>query len=135
MWKKNARFARYKHVICRRVNQSMEYELGKAITLREHISQCLKDEQSSEWMVFKERKYSLDMMVYPVYLDDWDLDDEEYIKLEEKVLSENLAGNLLNTDQLVDIANNLGYQSESYTEKQLEKAINYYSKNDAFIQL
>ena len=113
----------------------MRYKLGRGLSFRSHLTDCLDDKQISEWMIFKDQDYSLDMLVYPVLLDDWDLDDEEHEELESLVLSENCAGNLLNTDQLVDIVTNLKSQKRNITDSELKAAINYYSKHDAFIQL
>lgn len=117
-------------------NLNMKYQIGKGITLREHLQDCRDDKQSSEWMIFDSMHYSLDMKVYPVFLDDWDLEPEEYEEIEDNVLSENKGyGNLLNTDQLNDIISNLAMQKEDYAESELEAAINYYNKNDAFIDM
>ncbi len=111
----------------------MKYHVGKGISLREYLQDCKNDKQSSEWMVFNSNNYLLDMIVYPILLDDWDLEPEEYEELENHVLSKGY-GNLLNKEQLIDIISNLTMQKENYTEKELEAAINYYNKHDAFIE-
>ena len=114
----------------------MNHQIGKGITLQEHLSDCKVDKQSSEWMIFDSSNYSLSMLVYPVYLDDWDLESKEYEKIESKVLSESHGyGNLMNSDLLVDIIDNLVLQKSNYTDGELEVALNYYSENDAFIDL
>lgn len=114
----------------------MKYKIGEGISLSSHIQSCLKDEQLSEWMISEEIGYSMNMLVYPVYLDDWDLEPEEYEELEDQVLDQGRGyGNILNTDQIVDIVANLKMQKPNFSDEELEQALNYYSKRDAFIEL
>ncbi|WP_444945063.1 DUF7716 domain-containing protein [Microbulbifer sp. ZKSA006] len=64
------------------------------------------------------------------------MDDDEYGKLEEEVLSQGKDfGNVLHADQLEDIVENLKMQKTDYSDKELETAINYYSEHDAFYQI
>ncbi|WP_028768165.1 DUF7716 domain-containing protein [Shewanella fidelis] len=114
----------------------MSFKIGLGITLREHIKNCIDESTDFEWMIFSQPDYSLEMMVYPVILDDWDLEPEEYEKIEEAVLSEKLGyGNLLSNDQLVDVVLNIESQKNNYSDMDLEAAINHYDKRDAFITL
>ena len=114
----------------------MNYKIGEGITLKHYLQTCQADEDSSEWMIFNSSNYSLNMMVYPVTLDNWDIDDDEYIKIESEVLSHGEGyGNLMNADQLVDIIENLKMQKANYSESELEEALNYYSEHDAFINI
>ncbi len=114
----------------------MRFKIGKGITLREYLKDCVEDKPSSAWMIYDSSEYTLDMMVYPVILDDWDLEPEEYQKIEDEVLSQGRGyGNLMNQDQLVDIIENLAMQKPNYFEADLEAAFNFYDERDAFIQI
>lgn len=110
----------------------MNFEIGEGITLRDYLS-TLDSEESSDWMIFNQTSYSLDMTIYPVYPETWDFEDGEYEELEDTVLSQGKGfGNLLNADQLEDIIDNLKMQKSDYSDRELEAAINYYDENDAF---
>ncbi|MBY7783753.1 hypothetical protein KW437_18185 [Vibrio fluvialis] len=114
----------------------MSFSIGKGITLREYLALCLEDEENGKWMISEGIDYSLDMLIFPVELEDWDIDCDEYDEIEDKVLSHgNGYGNVLNVDQLVDIVNVLKQQKPEYTEKELEASLNYYSEYDAFLEL
>ena len=114
----------------------MTYKIGEGLKLREHLEDCKKQEQKSEWMISESLDYSLEMFVYPVYLDNWDLDGEEYEEIENKVLSQAPGYcNIMNADQLVDVIENLAKQKPTYNEQELELAINHYSKHDVFVVL
>ncbi|MEE2730705.1 MAG: hypothetical protein VYA55_07760 [Pseudomonadota bacterium] len=113
-----------------------QYSIGKGMTLRTHIEACLNDKQASNWMITAVDDYSLDMQIYPVFLENWDLDPDEYSMIEDQVLSSgNGYANFLNSDQLLDIIENLTAQNPQYTDQELESAINFYSMHDTFIDL
>ncbi|WNO10610.1 hypothetical protein [Teredinibacter sp. KSP-S5-2] len=114
----------------------MSFEIGKGISLKEHIQRCIRGDTHSEWMIFSGIDLTLDMLVFPVYLDVCDLYSDEYGEIEDQVLSQGDGyGNLLNENQLLDIVNNLLSQRHNYTDKELEAALNYYSRYDTFIEL
>ncbi len=113
----------------------MKFKIGEGITLRNYLA-SLNSEESSEWMITDQVDYSLDMMIFQVHPESWDLDDDEYEKLEDEVLSQGKGfGNVLNADQLEDIIDNLKMQKSDYSDKELEAAINYYSEHDTFYQV
>lgn len=76
------------------------------------------------------------MVVYPVYLENWNIEPEEYEEIEKQVLAQgNGYINILNVDQIIDIVTNLKAQKQNYSDEELMRALNYYSENDAFIEL
>ncbi len=114
----------------------MKFTIGKGITLREYLSRCIEDEENGEWMIAEEIDYTMDMLVYPVSLKNWDIEPEEYERIQDEVLSQgNGYGNLMNVDQLIDIVDVLKRQKPNYTEKELEASLNYYSERDTFLEL
>ena len=114
----------------------MKFKIGKGIALREYLFKCMEDEENGEWMIKEEREYSLNMLVYPVTLNNWDIEPEEYEQIESEVLSQgNGYGNVMSVDQLMDILQVLKQQKPNYTEQELEASLNYYSKRDVFLEL
>jgi hypothetical protein len=114
----------------------MAYKIGKGISLREYLSRCIEDEEKGEWMIAEEMDYTMDMLVYPVSLTNWDIEPEEYERIEEEVLSQdNGYGNVLNAGQLIDIVDVLKRQKPNYSEQELEASINFYSERDTFLEL
>lgn len=114
----------------------MRYKIGEGVSLKEHVLACEKGKQLSEWMIAEGIGYSMNMVVYPVYLENWDIEPEEYEEVEDQVLSSgNGYGNILNTDQILDVVTNLKAQKSNYNDKELENALNYYSSRDTFIEL
>ena len=60
----------------------MKFQLSKPILLREHLESCLKNDQTGEWMIFKEdiTQYSMSMELYSVHLENWDLEQKNMKK-------------------------------------------------------
>ncbi|MGO2476804.1 MAG: DUF7716 domain-containing protein [Pseudoalteromonas sp.] len=113
----------------------MIFKVGEGVTLRSYLAD-LQGNRFSEWMISDVDKYSLEMLIYPVYLETWDLNPEEYELIEDAVLSQgNGFGNVLSAEQLEDIISNLKMQKAGYSDAELETAINYYDENDAFFEL
>ena len=110
----------------------MKYKISPAVTLKKYIEMCIEDPDDGKWMIHKEESYSLNMELFSVTLENWDIEPEEYAKIENEVLSGGF-GNCLNSDQLEDIVQNLKDQKENYTNSELEKAINFYAEKDSFI--
>jgi hypothetical protein len=114
----------------------MKFKIGKGIALREYLFKCIENEENGEWMIMEEREYSLSMLVYPVTLNDWNVEPEEYGRIEAEVLSQgNGYGNVMSVEQLMDVLQVLKQQKPNYTEQELEASLNYYSKRDAFLEL
>ena len=59
---------------------------------------------------------------------------EEYEELEKEVLK-NGYWNVMNSDQLADILDNMKMKKPDFSDIELEHAINYYSKHDNFMEL
>jgi len=112
----------------------MKFSIGDGISLRSYLAN-LDSDDLSQWMIFDEESYSLDMLVYPVHLESSDIWDV-YEELEHAFLTQDKGyGNLLSKEQLKDILDNLKRQKKNYSELELENAINYYSINDTFYEV
>ena len=59
----------------------MGYKIGVGVEFRQHLEDCKNNEPKSDWMISEAEEYSLDMHVYPVYLDDDDIDDDEFERI------------------------------------------------------
>ncbi|MEM9346501.1 MAG: hypothetical protein AAGB26_07780 [Planctomycetota bacterium] len=71
------------------------------------------------------------------YLQDWDgrdLSPEEQDELEDQI-AESGYRSLFLWSQLNDIVENIRLQKPDYTDDELDRAINYYLRQDAFIDL
>lgn len=114
----------------------MTFAIGNSIKLRQYIEQCIKDPDNRSWMVFNDGdiSYKLEMLLFPVSLDNWDIEPEEYGKIENEVLSLGYS-NCLQSTQIVDIVTNLMSQKNHYTDDDLERALDYYSDKDTFITI
>jgi hypothetical protein len=75
-----------------------------------------------------------DLLCWPQVFSARDLSDDEYDQMEEWI-GQNGYGMFLGEDQLEDIAENLRQQVPAYSPDQLVQAVDYYWRNDAFIDI
>lgn len=114
----------------------MSFTIGQAISFRQFVDLCATNPDAAQWVVFEDCHdgYSAEMKLFPVTLDNYDIEPEEYESIEDEVLSQGF-GNALNSDQVVDIMDNLKRQKAGYTEDELIRAMNFYSERDTFIDM
>lgn len=84
-------------------------------------------------MVFQGDDFKLDTLLYPVLLDTSEMELDEYVQAEGRVLEMGYA-NCLHADQLADILSNLRRQKPGYTDEDLEASINHYAEHDCFLE-
>ncbi len=102
----------------------MSFSLGTPITLGEYIDRCMADRRGGEWMVFRDQDgYRLDMLLYPVILEDWILDEAALAHLEEQLRAAGYR-NCLTAEQLEDTVLELEARDARYGPEALEQALN-----------
>lgn len=114
----------------------MSINIGNTISLETWLNLCQNAPDAVTWVVYKEgcTSYSTNMKLDAVTLDNYDIEPEEYMDLEEQVLAQGFS-NALNPDQVTDIISNLSKIKPSYSVDDLILAINFYSKHDTFIDI
>ena len=114
----------------------MKYKILDPTTLREYIKLCIDDPDNASWMVmdWDTDSYKMDMQLFQVELKNYDIEPEEYDEIEDEVNSKGLC-NCLSSDQIADVEKVLRKQKQNYTEKDLERALDYYSEKDTFMEL
>ena len=113
----------------------MSFTLGEPISFDEYLDRCLADSKAGEWMVYTEQEgYRLNMPIYPVILDDWDMSAEDFATLESTIQAAGYRY-CLKAEELEDIVFNLEDQKVDYRPHELEQALTYYATNRQFIVL
>ncbi len=88
------------------------------------------------WLVIRDDTEIIrgDLVCWPKVFSARDLSDDEYDQLDDW-LNENGYEYFLNQDQLGEIVENLRQQDPSYSTEALVTAVNFYWRNDAFIDI
>lgn len=113
----------------------LEEHLGEAATLNEWL-QRLGEFPGDGWLVVRAGTgaISLEMKCRPITTGGRELTDEEHDQLEVLLTREGWV-HFLSEAQLEDVAENLRQQAHRPSAAQMLKAIEYYSRHDAFVEL